>query len=498
MRFQCTQGFHQTQGQLSLLHAQVGHERGPQFAGRHAGGHIRGHPLPYCFEIRRSEGAARRHGVTAELLQQVCGFSETLHQVVGGDAPERSHARVSLRVRHERGFPQVFRQFSRDEPANARYVLRVADGNECMRILLRVVQGPHKKLLYQLLALAVEFFQHHDGALVPQNRMQGDGGVRHSSGGIEARCDTEGDVAARDLILQASLEPQHGEWSAVDAGECRQARLNEHAVRSLQFHQIRHRSNGRKRAIGIPAVPGAVLFFRLQMPHEAPRDPCGGGVRFGEVAHRRMQNRVGVGQHGRQVMVVEDDHVHACPVGGRDFVHSRHAGIYRHQQLRSAGVQFFDHAGAESVSFVQPVRQAEERLCTPSLKIPRQHGGGGDAVAVVIAENRHLLAPLHCAPYPFRCFCAVGKERRFQTRDVVLRSSRQPAFGHEEGEEVVPRARDGRIGDAHAPSFAGEGERLHDASVAEGNNATMMSGGFIFPASDILACRRDERRSMRR
>ena len=111
-------------------------------------------------------------------------------------------------------------------------------------------------------------------------------------------------------------------------------------------------------------------------------------------------------------MVVGDDHVHADFPGMGGLLHGGDAAVHRDDQRHAPGLERIQRQAVEPVALLIPVGDIVIAGETPAAQPVRQHTGGGDAVHVIVAVDRHGLLPLNGAQNPLPRLVHAEHEHR--------------------------------------------------------------------------------------
>ena len=94
------------------------------------------------------------------------------------------------------------------------------------------------------------------------------------------------------------------------------------------------------------------------------------------------------------LVMVGDDKIHAERCGVGRFLHTRDAAVDRDDQRHAGLCKGADGVAAEAVAFFNAAGDVHRHIRSARAEIIGEKTGGGDAVYVVVAEDRELFAPL--------------------------------------------------------------------------------------------------------
>ena len=109
-----------------------------------------------------------------------------------------------------------------------------------------------------------------------------------------------------------------------------------------------------------------------------------------------VDERRGVRQGvGPALVVVGDDHVHADLAGVGGLLHGGDAAVHRDDERHTPCLERVERGTVETVALLVPVGDVVIAAQPLAAQPVRQHTGGGDAVHVVVAVDRHGLPALN-------------------------------------------------------------------------------------------------------
>ena len=378
---------------------------GRRSSGRQDGGRVLRERLAERLHPSAGDRQAGR-GAMAAVAQEVRRRGvQPAEQVEGRDGAPRAGALVAVEGDQDGRAVMALGDPRRDDPDHAR-VPAVGGEHEGRRVTrlrhLRLGLEPDAGL--DVLALRVRRVElRRDGAgavrVRGQQQLEPRVGAVQPPGGVDARREPEPDgagvdaarVHARDLHerLQAGLARR---------GERAETGAHEAPVLVHEGHDVGH---GRERdEVEIGLRRGRVQARRLeQRLRELVRHAGRAELRARVPADRRVDDgRVGQPAVGARRVVVGHHHGQAGGARGGDLVHRGDRAVHRHEQFRPAGGEALDGGEGEAVAVVDPARQVPVDRRPERAQRPHQHGGGADAVDVVVPVHgdtgpaRHMAA----------------------------------------------------------------------------------------------------------
>jgi len=124
--------------------------------------------------------------------------------------------------------------------------------------------------------------------------------------------------------------------------------------------------------------------------------PCQTLEGVGTVGMVGVHHRHGGGQDLLAGVVVGDDHLDALFSGIGHLVHGGDAAVHRDDEGDPLGGEVVDGLVVEAVALLQPVGDVGQDSAPFGAEELRQQTGGGDAVHVVVAVDRHEFFILNC------------------------------------------------------------------------------------------------------
>ena len=252
------------------------------------------------------------------------------------------------------------------------------------------------------LPLAVELTQlvgEQGGVLPILGQDQSGGGARlaQATGGIEAGRQRKAHGGGRQPRRVDGGFAQHGREARPRlAYDLPQTQLYQVAVLVRQRHHVGNGADGHQVCVARQQIRIALTGAHQLHGHTHARQiRVGVGVAGALAVDEAADLRQGI---GAAFVVVGDDHVHADPGGMGRLLHRGDAAVDGDDQAHALGLQRIEGAAVEAVALLIAVGNIVITGQTLPAQVVRQQTGGGDAVHVVVAVDRHGLLPLNGAP----------------------------------------------------------------------------------------------------
>jgi hypothetical protein len=289
--------------------------------------------------------------------------------------------------------------------------------------------------------------------------------------GVDARAEREAQIAAFGGAAQAGRVGQGGEADILPARHHLEALGHERPVQAAQLGDVGDRAQSDE----IEQLDKFRLLAVGEKAAAAQRPQQGGAEQErhadrGEMPLSRallalvepvgVDDREAVGERGRAFVVVDDDHVDPGRLRRRERLERLGAAIDGDDQRRAGLGDPHQRLARRAIALHQPVGDIGLRLEPERAQQADEQGGGGRAVDVVIAEDRHLFPALDGVGEPFGRLVHVAEDGRIgheaaqRRRPVALEILAPDAAGEEElvDEIVGLKAGIAGIGRAAAPA----------------------------------------------
>ena len=260
-------------------------------------------------------------------------------------------------------------------------------------------------------------------------------GVADPAARVDARADQIAEVIAARRPVGPRRVEQRREAGALAPPHHREPPRHEGPVEADQRHDVRHRRQRhqveRAHQVGRSAAVEEAGFAQRPIEGDEPHvdDPRRAEIaEAGEIVLPvRIDDRRGRGQGFRRLVMIEDDDVEPEPSGLGERLEADRAAIDGHDQARPLRLERRHRLDVRAVALDDAVRNMDQSLAAAGLEVFAEQRRAGRAVDVVVAENRHPLAPL---------------DRSLQPRGRGLHFAHREGVGHQVAQGRIEMALD--------------------------------------------------------
>ena len=345
----------------------------------------------YIFSFNRQSGGLR---MPAEANEQVTACAHCIMDVHAGNRPRRTDADIAvLREQHRRPFV-FFHQPGSCQPDDAGIPSLAADDNGAFvhkinllpRHLVRLLENVNLQLPAADVIL-IQFFGNLPRRVHSpcRQKLNAARGQRQPPACVDSRRHAERNVGRCDLLrVNPGGFHQRNQPRPLRSRHRRQPVGHNDAVFIHQRHDIRNR---RQRG----ELPKRLNRFRsADCLNQLKRNARATQPTKRVIAQQRIEHCLAFGHLRPELVVIRHNHAHPQFLRPRDLRRARNTAIYGNQQFGMCR-NLFDRRDIQAISFAVSVRNIKIDLCALFAQIGQKNGRGGDAIHVVIAENRDLL-----------------------------------------------------------------------------------------------------------
>ena len=251
-----------------------------------------------------------------------------------------------------------------------------------------------KYFLFNTLTLAVvviNFVRNSESVehIIAEQKLNRSCGAAHSSGGIDARSNSESNSACRNIL---ALNSRHAHKRRKACQRRLLQLFNTVFYNSAVLVYKRHNVSRKRHTQQIRIIRQKLLRLALFQNTNQLESDFGAAyfLKFrAAVRPVRVNNGIGLGQSFfRKVMVCNHDrHTELlCPFY---FIMAGNTVIHRYKQLYSFSGKFLDSASIHAVSLIKTVGNIIYAVSSPAFEIAEHQNGRGNTVAVIIAVYRN-------------------------------------------------------------------------------------------------------------
>ena len=252
---------------------------------------------------------------------------------------------------------------------------------------------------FHSLPLAVQFAQLTGhilgfGRIFRQEQIQRQINLAHAACGVDPGRQNKADGGRIDGIRgAAAFLHQCGNTGAAGMGQSFQAPGDKYPVFSLQGHHIRYGAQADH--VGILRQYRFLVAAQSGSQFEGHAYAGQILVRIAAVDSVRVYHCHSLRQGVLALVVIGNDQIYAKLPAKLGFLHGSNAAVYRDDQLDTGSVELFNGDGVQTVAFFQSTGDVADAVCTVAAQKVCQQAGGGNAVHIVVAENRNFFSLGH-------------------------------------------------------------------------------------------------------
>ena len=370
-------------------------------------GHRRGKALAEGRDIARGEGNADGHRVATVGLEEIGARRQGFHQIGARHAAARPLGDFAFLPQHDDRAVQGAADLAGGDADHAGMPIAEDHMTGQFALGLGLAGGLLGHLLVDLLALAVDRIQLGGVAFavvdgLRQQQVERQGRVGQATAGVDARTKPVGDVDRGEHA--PGLHPAHRDEGAqpraAGLAEGAQAMRGEDAVLGPQRHEVRDGAEGGEVEVVLDGDARAAFVAgepeHLEDAVDELEDQAGGAERLPRRIGRVVHARIDQGAHGVSFLgdvMVDHDHLDAGGAQARHLGQRIGAAIQGDEQLRAGlGEDAVEGRHRKAVALLHAARDEVGGLGAEAAQAVHEHRGAGDAIHVVVAEDRDALA----------------------------------------------------------------------------------------------------------
>ena len=259
---------------------------------------------------------------------------------------------------------------------------------------------------FNLLTLTVqlaELGRHFPGMafVLGQEQVHGQLHLAHTAGGVDPGSQHKADGGGADgLFIAATFPDQGGKPRPLGGGQGLQPPGDKHPVFS---HQGDYIGNGAQ-ADHIRVFVQHRLRVSGQGAGQLEGNGNAGQISVGVAAVRPVgvHHRHGLGQLILALMVVGDDQIHSQLSAQPGFLNGGDSAVHRNDQGNTLVFQLVQGNGVQAVALFQAAGDVADAIGALLAQKVGKQTGGGNAVHIVVAEDRDFFTPGNGCRHPSR------------------------------------------------------------------------------------------------